>query len=191
MKIGYARVSTKKQNLARQIKALNEAGCDKIFTEKMTGTKRDRPELNTMLDGLQEGDTVVFAELARASRSTKDLLEIVDTISKKGANVLSLKESWLDTTSAAGKFMMTVFAGLAELERDTIRERTLEGLEAAERRGNVGGRPKNNSDQLEYAIELVKQGELSKSEICRKTGVSRTTLFRRIKELEEKGIEIN
>ncbi|PGM50824.1 recombinase family protein [Bacillus thuringiensis] len=191
MKIGYARVSTKKQNLARQIKALNEAGCDTIFTEKMTGTKRDRPELNRMLDGLNEGDTVVFAELARASRSTKDLLEIVDTISKKGANVLSLKESWLDTTSAAGKFMMTVFAGLAELERDTIRERTIEGLESAERRGNVGGRPKVQSDQLDYAIELVKEDVLSKSDICRKTGVSRTTLFRRIKELEEKGIEIN
>ncbi|NRQ72008.1 recombinase family protein [Bacillus cereus] len=191
MKKGYARVSTKKQNLDRQIDRLREAGCDVIYMEKMTGTKRERPELNRMLEELQEGDTVVFAELARASRSTKDLLEIVDTISKKGANVLSLKESWLDTTSAAGKFMMTVFAGLAELERDLISERTIEGLESAERRGNVGGRPKKQSDQLDYAIELVKQGELSKSDICRKTGVSRTTLFRRIKELEEKGIEIN
>ncbi|WP_142388771.1 recombinase family protein, partial [Bacillus thuringiensis] len=102
MKIGYARVSTKKQNLDRQIDRLNEAGCDVIYMEKMTGTKRERPELNRMLEELNEGDTVVFAELARASRSTKDLLEIVDTISKKGANVLSLKESWLDTTSAAG-----------------------------------------------------------------------------------------
>ncbi|MGD2278220.1 recombinase family protein [Bacillus wiedmannii] len=186
MKIGYARVSTKKQNLDRQIDRLNEAGCDVIYMEKMTGTKRERPELNRMLEELNEGDTVVFAELARASRSTKDLLEIVDTISKKGANVLSLKESWLDTTSAAGKFMLTVFAGLAEFERDLISERTIEGLESAERRGNVGGRPKHKNDQLDYAIELAEKGELTKSEICRKTGVSRTTLYRR---LQEMGIE--
>lgn len=182
MIVGYARVSTKKQNLDRQIDALEKAGCEAIFTEKMTGTKRDRPELNRMIEGLQEGDTVVIAELARASRSTKDLLELVETINNKGASIKSLKESWLDTTTSAGKFMLTVFSGLAEFERDLISERTIEGLEAAERRGNVGGRPKKKSEQLDYAIELVKEGVLEKSEICRKTGVSRATLYRRLKE---------
>lgn len=183
MKIGYARVSTKKQNLDRQIDSLTAAGCDVIFTEKETGTKRNRPELNKMLSEIQEGDTVVFAELARASRSTKDLLELVETITEKGASVKSLKESWLDTTSSAGKLMLTIFAGLAEFERDLISERTIEGLAAAERRGNVGGRPKKNSEQLDYAIELVKEGNLAKSEICRVTGVSRATLYRRLEEL--------
>lgn len=183
MLVGYARVSTKKQNLNRQIDALEQAGCDVIFMEKETGTKRNRPELNRMLESLNEDDTVIFAELARASRSTKDLLELVDTINKKGASVKSLKESWLDTTTSAGKFMMTVFAGLAEFERDLISERTVEGLESARRRGNVGGRPKKQSDQLDYAIELVEKGELSKMEICKVTGVSRATLYRRLDEL--------
>ncbi|MGE2643748.1 recombinase family protein, partial [Escherichia coli] len=90
MLLGYARVSTKKQNLNRQIDALEQAGCDVVYMEKETGTKRNRPELNRMLENLNEGDTVIFAELARASRSTKDLLEIVDTINKKGASVKSL-----------------------------------------------------------------------------------------------------
>ncbi|PEM65323.1 recombinase [Bacillus pseudomycoides] len=184
MKIGYARVSTKKQNLDRQIDALTAAGCEVIYQEKITGTKRERPEFTRMLAEVQEGDTVLVAELTRVSRSTKDLLEIVDTITKKGANVKSLKETWLDTTTSAGKLMLTIFAGLAEFERDLLSERTKDGLDAARRRGNVGGRPKQHNEQLDYAIEQVKAGEMSKSEICRVTGVSRATLYRRLEELD-------
>jgi DNA invertase Pin-like site-specific DNA recombinase len=179
---GYARVSTKDQNLERQIDALKQAGCEYIYEEKVSGTKREREELNKMLDNLKEGDTVIVVELTRISRSTKDLLEIVETITSKGANIKSLKESWLDTTSSHGKFLLTVFAGLSQLERDLIAERTKEGLEAARRRGRVGGRPKVKDGRVDMAIELYQQGKYSIKEICRRTGLARATLYRRLAE---------
>jgi len=183
MKYGYARVSTKDQNLDRQIHALKQAGAEIIFEEKMTGTKKDRPELNRLMETIGEGDTVIFAELTRLSRSTKDLLALVEEISNKGAEVKSLKESWLDTTTSSGKLMLTIFAGLSQFERDLLSERTKDGLESAKRDGRVGGRPKQNGGTMQHAIELFKEGEKTIAEICRNTGVSRPTLYRRLKEL--------
>jgi DNA invertase Pin-like site-specific DNA recombinase len=179
---GYARVSTKGQNLDRQIDALKQAGCEYIYEEKESGTKRKRPELERMLEDLKEGDTVIVAELTRISRSTKDLLEIVNIITSKGANFKSLKESWLDTTSPHGKLLLTIFAGLSEFERDLIAERTKEGLEAARRRGRVGGRPKVNDGRVEMALELYQEGKYTIKEICRRTGLTRATLYRRLAE---------
>ncbi|MED2079743.1 recombinase family protein, partial [Bacillus thuringiensis] len=109
MKFGYMRVSTLDQNLDRQKKQLEEFGCDRIFFEKITGTKRNRPELNSMLEFLRPEDTVVVTDLTRLSRSTKDLIEITEQISQKGAHLKSLKESWLDTTTAHGKMLFTIF----------------------------------------------------------------------------------
>lgn len=120
MIIGYARVSTQDQKLARQIDILKENGAEKIFQEKITGTKRERIELNKMLDTLESGDVVIVAELTRLSRSTKDLFEIVETIERKGASIKSLKETWLDTTTPQGKLLFTIFSGLSQFEKDLI-----------------------------------------------------------------------
>lgn len=132
MVIGYARCSTAEQNLDRQLDALNKEGCERIYQEKVSGTKKERPELGKMLDALRAGDTVVICELTRLSRSTKDLFELVERIHGSGANIKSLKEGrWLDTTTSQGRFLFTIFAGVSQFERDLIHERTLEGLAAA------------------------------------------------------------
>lgn len=183
---GYARVSTKDQNLERQLEALKQAGCKTIFTEKVTGTKRQRPELVAMIDQLQEGDIIIVKDLTRISRSTKDLIELVELFRSKGVGFKSINESWLDTTKkddAVSKFIFTIFAGLSEFERNQLSERTIEGLEVAKSKGRTGGRPKVNGDQMKYAIELFEEGEKSIAEICRVTGVSRPTLYRRLNEL--------
>jgi DNA invertase Pin-like site-specific DNA recombinase len=181
MNFGYMRVSTIGQNLDRQEYQLKEAGCEKIFFEKVTGTKRDRPELNKMLEFLREGDTVIITDLTRLSRSTKDLIEIVELIAKKGANLKSLKEAWIDTTSPTGKLMYTIMAGLAEFERDLISERTKEGLAAAKLHGRTPGRPQTDKDKIEYARYLLDQGNMTMQQVADKVGISRMTLHRKLK----------
>ncbi|MED3928814.1 recombinase family protein [Priestia megaterium] len=180
MSFGYMRVSTFDQNLDRQKQQLQECGCERIFFEKLTGTKRDRPELNKLLEYLRPGDTVVVTDLTRLSRSTKDLIEITDLISQKGAHLKSLKESWLDTTTAHGKMLFTIFAGIAQFERDLTSERTKEGILAARKRGKHPGRPKTDEEKLNYAFYLVEQG-LSRTEAAYKAGISRMTLYRKLK----------
>ena len=125
MKIGYARVSTEEQNLDRQLDSLKEAGCEKIFQEKITGTKKERPELDKLMEQLRSGDLIIISDLTRLSRSVKDLFSLVDQIEKKGANIKSLKESWMDTSTPQGKLMFTIFAGISQFERDLISQRTL------------------------------------------------------------------
>ena len=141
MNIGYARVSTLDQNLDLQMQALRKAGCQKIFREKVSGASRERPEFQRMLEQLRDGDTVIVWKLDRLARSTRDPLETMETIREAGARFQSLSEPWANTTSHAGKLIMTVFAGIAEFERDLIRERTSAGREAARRRGIHSGRP--------------------------------------------------
>lgn len=133
MKIGYKRCSTQGQKLDRQTDILNDYGVERIFEEKITGTKRERQELNKMLDMLRQGDVVVVTDLTRLSRSTKDLFEIVEIIHSKGAEIKSLKESWLDTTTPQGKFVFTMFAGLSQFERDLIAQRTKERLSVCQK----------------------------------------------------------
>jgi DNA invertase Pin-like site-specific DNA recombinase len=181
MNFGYMRVSTLDQNLDRQEQQLKDAGCTRIFFEKVTGTKRDRPELNQMLDHLREGDTVIITDLTRLSRSTKDLIEIAELIASKGANLKSLKESWLDTTTAHGKLLFTFFAGISQFERDQISERTKEGLAVARKNGRVPGRPATDKDKIEYARYLMAQGNMTMQEIADKVGISRMTLHRKLK----------
>ncbi|OUA87633.1 recombinase family protein [Bacillus thuringiensis] len=177
MKFGYMRVSTNDQNLERQEQQLRDAGCERMFFEKVTGTKRDRLELNRMLEFLRNGDTVVVTDLTRLSRSTKDLIEIAELISRKGANLKSLKESWLDTTTAHGKMLFTVFAGIAQFERDLTSERTKEGILAAKKRGKYPGRPSVDKEKLSYVFYLMEQGT-NITEAAKKAGVSRMTLYR-------------
>lgn len=178
MILGYARVSVETQNLDRQIDQLKEAGCERIFQEKITGTRKDRPELEKMLDNSRPGDTIIITELTRLSRSTKDLFSLVDLIQKKGINIKSLKENWLDTTTPQGKLMFTLFAGISQFERDLISQRTKEGLASARARGRKGGRPKKHCKDIETAIRLYNCKEYSVAEIEKMTGVSKPTLYR-------------
>lgn len=140
MILGYARVSTKDQNLDGQRDALSAAGAERIFSDTITGTARARPELDRLLTELRSGDVVVVAKYDRLARSLKDLMEIVDLIQARGAGFRSLAED-IDTTSSAGRLIFHVFASIAQFERERIIERTNEGLAAARKRGRIGGRP--------------------------------------------------
>ena len=160
MNIGYARVSTLDQNLDLQMQALRKAGCKKIFREKVSGVSRERPDFQRMLDQLPNGDTVTVWKLDRLARSTRDLLETMETIREAGARFQSLSEPWANTTTHAGKLIMTVFAGIAEFERDLIRERTSAGREVARRRGIHFGRPRKlNPEQAKLARRLIDEGK--------------------------------
>lgn len=186
MIMGYCRVSTQGQDLLKQIEQLEKAGCEKIFKEKITGTKLERPELNRMLDHLRPGDTIVICDLTRLGRSTKDLFKLIEIIEEKGANIKSLKESWMDTTTAQGKLMFTIFSGISQFERDMISIRTKESLAVSRARGRVGGRPKKEKGKIDIAIKMYKSKLHSIKEITEATGVSKTTLYRYIKESKTK-----
>ena len=178
---GYARVSTEQQNLGRQLDMLTQYGVDHIFNEKMTGTKRDRPELNKLLDRLMAGDTVVVESLSRLGRSTKDLIELVELFEKKQVHLVSLKEQ-IDTSTPAGKLLFTLMSAIAQFERDVIAERTREGLNAARARGRIGGRPRTNEQKVRQAGKLYQTGQYSVREIEELTGVKKSTLYRRLGE---------
>lgn len=185
MKIGYARVSTQDQNLDRQLDNLKAAGCERIFNEKMTGTKSDRPELKTMLLTLRPGDILVIDSFSRLSRSTKDLLSLVDHLTAMDVHLVSLKEN-LDTTTATGKLMLTMLSALSQFERDLIAERTVDGLKAARARGRSGGRPRaGNPKDREQAYAMYKANIMTCQEIADKFGVSLSTLNRWIREKKQ------
>lgn len=176
---GYARASLEKQAIERQLDELAAAGVDlrNIFQEKITGTRRDREELNRMLASLQPGDTVIVVELSRIGRSSKDILEIVDLIHRQGAHFRSLSEKWLDTTTPQGQLIFTIFAGLCQFERDLIAERTKSGLAAAKARGRYGGRPATEEETAETVMALHESG-IGPTDIAKQTGVSRSTVYR-------------
>lgn len=176
---GYARVSTDAQNLDRQLDALKKYGVDVIYNEKMTGTKKDRPELNKLIERITKGDTVVIESLSRLGRSTKDLIELTELFKSKGVRLVSLKEA-IDTESSTGKLLFTLMSALAQFERDTIADRTREGLRSARARGRTGGRPKINSDDVKKAVKLYSTRQYSIKEIEELTGVKKSTLYRNI-----------
>lgn len=183
MIFGYARVSTTEQNLDRQVEALQSAGIDELLTEKITGTKFDRPELIRLLDKLRKDDVVLVHDLTRLSRSTKDLFTLVELIEQKGAHLKSLKESWLDTTTPTGRLMFTFMAGISQFERDLTKQRTLEGLAVARSRGKKGGRKEKLDEQRKKAINnLYHTKNTSVKGICIMFGVTKPTLYKVIKE---------
>ena len=178
LKIGYARVSTNDQNLENQIALLKKAGCEDIFEEKISGAKKSRPELEQLLSQIRKDDTLVVCKLDRLARSTHHLLEIVEILREKKAAFYSLGEPWADTTTSAGKMIMTVFAGIAEFERDLIRERTSVGREAAMKKGIKFGRPRSLSpEQRELILKLREEGK-SITELARTFNVNRSTIYR-------------
>ena len=177
---GYARVSTADQNLDRQKDALGKYGIDRLYCEKMSGTKKNRPELDALLAELRDGDTVVVESLSRLGRSVKNLAELIEQFNETNIRLVSLKET-IDTKSSTGKLLFTILASLAQFERDVLAERTAEGLAAARSRGRVGGRPKSDSNALKKAIALYNTKQYTVKEITNLTGISKSTLYRAIK----------
>lgn len=184
MLLGYARVSTDDQDLALQRRALREAGCRRLYEEKLSGARRDRPELARLLDQVREDDVLVVTRLDRLARSTRDLLDVAERLREAGAGLRSLAEPWADTTSAAGRMVLTVFAGIAEFERALILGRTGAGREAAKQRGVRFGRPPALApDQAALGRKLVGEGRPVR-EVARLLEVHRTTLYRELAKAE-------
>jgi DNA invertase Pin-like site-specific DNA recombinase len=176
VKIGYARVSTEDQRLTLQLEAL-KASCTRIFREMVSGAFRDRPELNRVLDQLQDGDIDAAWKLDRLAPSTRNLLEIVEAISQVGARFQPISEPWADATTHAGRMILTIFAGIAEFERDLIREGTGAGRSDAQRCGvRLGRAKKRNEDQRKLAQRLLKGGK-SVREVARTFSVHPATLY--------------
>ena len=177
--IGYARVSTQGQDLAQQRETLSAMGCQRIFEEKVSGAKRDRPELGRLLDHLRTGDVVTVTRLDRLARSTSDLLHIAERINDSGAGLRSLAEPWADTTSPAGRMVLTIFAGIADFERSLIGERTSAGRAAALARGvRFGPRPALSAEQIIHARRLIEEEGRPVAEAARILNVHRATLYR-------------
>jgi DNA invertase Pin-like site-specific DNA recombinase len=190
MKLGYARVSTQDQNLALQLDALKAAGCLKIFQEKASGSKIERPELGRLLEIIRQGDTLVIWKLDRLGRSLNHLIEIVTQLEEQHVGLVSLNDP-IDTTTAQGRLVFRIFASLAEFEREVIRERTLAGLASARRRGQLLGRRKGLSKAAEQKARigesLYKEAKYSVEQIARELHISKTTLY---KYLRQRGVEI-
>lgn len=182
MLIGYARVSTLEQNPELQQDALKAAGCKKVFTDKITGTARARPELDKLKEQLREGDTLVVWRLDRLGRSLKDLIEWIAHLEGRGIGFKSLQES-IDTTTPTGKLIFHIFGALAEFERNLIRERTNAGLAAARARGRKGGRSKAlDAKQRKRIVELYNRKDVSVKELCTMFSISKPTLYSYVKE---------
>ena len=175
---GYARVSTRDQDLALQVSELAAAGCAKVFKEKASGAKTDRPELAKVIRRLEPGDVLVVTRLDRLARSTRDLLNVLDEISQRGAGFRSLKDTWADTTTPHGKLMLTVLGGLAEFERSLIAARTGEGRKRAQERGVRFGRPRKlTAHQRDEVLQRIAAGE-TQADIARLLNVSPPTISR-------------
>lgn len=180
MLIGYARVSTRDQKPHLQVDALREAGCERIFEETASGAKRDRPQLAMALDYMRNGDTLVVWKLDRLARSTRQLLETVEALEQRGIGLRILTQN-IDTTSAGGRLIFTVFSAIAEFEREIICERTRAGLDAARSRGRKGGRPRALSEKdLKQARALLTDPEITVEDVARRLGVGPSTLYRYI-----------
>ncbi|MCU5706134.1 recombinase family protein [Bacillus wiedmannii] len=185
--IGYARVSTKDQDLGLQIDKLKDYGCEKIFTEKQSGAKTDREELSNAIDYLRSGDKLVVYKIDRLARSTFDLHKIVRELDTKGISIVFIKEQ-IDFSTPAGKLMFTMLGAIAEFERDLINERTSEGRERAKAQGKHMGRKGQDEKQVKQAMKFFfnrSENGLSVNDISKMTSVPRSTIYAKAKELKE------
>ena len=179
MKYGYARVSTDGQSVAAQITQLTAAGAEKVFKEVASGARSNRAQLRRLLNALDKGDVLIVTRLDRLARSTRDLLNILATIAEKKAGFRSLGDTWADTTTAHGRLMLTVLAGLAEFERELIRARTSEGRARAKVRGvKLGRKFKLTPHQRREVLARRERGKESQTEIARSYNVSHSTISR-------------
>lgn len=178
MKFGYARVSTKDQNLSLQLDALKSENCDEFISEKISSRHKDRPEWDGLLLKLRAGDTLIVYKLDRIARSTTELLRLVEDFQKRDIALKSLQEPWADTTSSVGKLIITIMAGIAEFERDLIRQRSRDGREAAKKRGVKFGRPAKLSKSQISLIKEARDNGTSVSELSSVFVVSKDTIYR-------------
>lgn len=183
MKVFYARCSTAEQNEARQLQTAQELGADKIFVDKASGKNADRPELKKMLDYVREGDTLYCSDFSRLARNTRDLLSIVEQLQVKNVQFVSMKEA-IDTNTPQGRFMLTVFGAMAELERETILQRQREGIAIAKAEGKYKGRQKMEIDTAQFRAVCAKwrAGEITAVRAMELTRLKPNTFYRRVKE---------
>jgi DNA invertase Pin-like site-specific DNA recombinase len=178
MKIGYARVSTDAQETHLQMDALTRAKCTRVYEEKASGAKTDRPELMKLLDNARKGDVVIVWKLDRLARSLRQLIDTTVLLNERGVELHSLTEN-INTTTPSGKLTFHIFAALSEFERDILRQRVNAGLKAARKRGRIGGRPRALGDaDLKKARALLRSGDYSRVQVAEDLGVSRHTLWR-------------
>lgn len=180
--IGYARVSSKDQNEGRQIELFKGYNVEKVYLDKLSGKSKDRPELLKMMEYVREGDTLVVESISRFARNTRDLLDLVDQLDKKGVQFVSLKEN-IDTSTLTGKFMLTIFGAVSELERSYILERQREGLDLAKKEGRTLGRPRiMATESFDKYYNLVKNGEMTATDAMKKCGIKKTTWYKMVNE---------
>ena len=181
MRVGYARISTEGQQVARQEIILQNLGVERVFVETCSGKNTDRPELKKMLTFIREGDTVVIESISRLARNTKDLLLLVDEFSKRGVAFVSQKEN-IDTTTPTGKFILTVFGAIAELEREYILQRQAEGIAIAKANGVYKGRKPLDCHGFDKVYQQVALGKIYATEAFRQLNISKSTYYRRVRE---------
>jgi DNA invertase Pin-like site-specific DNA recombinase len=174
---GYARVSTRQQDLSRQLDMLEKYNCHKIFTEKISGTKASRPALNELKAIVKKNDKIIIESFSRLGRSTKDLIDLVYYFEERSVKIVSIKENF-NTQTPQGKLMMTVFQAFSQFERDIIVERTIEGLNAARARGRYGGRPKVDQEKIVKAVTLHHTEGYSVKKLCEMFQLKPSTLYR-------------
>lgn len=184
MKIGYVRVSTEEQNTARQEIMLRELGVDELFIDKASGKNADRPELRRMMEYVRRGDTVIVESISRFARNTRDLLDLVERLTEKQVEFVSRKEA-IDTTTPTGKFMLTVFAAVAELEREYILQRQREGIAIAKTQGKYRGKAAKDYPNFERVVAHWRSGEITAVQAMNLLGMSKTRFYARAKLLDK------
>lgn len=183
MQVGYIRISTIGQNTARQEVLMQELGVEKVFVDRMSGKNTDRPQLKEMMVFVRHGDTVIVESISRFARNTRDLLDLVEQLTKKGVEFVSRKEN-IDTTTPTGKFMLTIFGAVAELEREYILQRQAEGIAIAKEKGVYKGRQRIVRPEFESVVKLWRGGKLTATEAIRRLDMTPSTFYRRVKELK-------
>lgn len=187
MKIGYVRVSTEEQNTARQEALMEALNVDEIFIDKISGKSRERPELQRMLTFVRKGDVVVVESISRFARNTKDLLELIEALAVQEVTFVSQKEA-IDTRTPTGKFMLTIFGAVAELEREYILQRQREGIEIAKAHGKYTGRKPIEHPEFSKVVRQWKNGELTAAAARKKLGMTKSTFYRKVRETSSLGI---
>ena len=180
VKIGYIRVSTLEQNTMRQEALMEALGVDEVYIDRMSGKNTNRPELQKMMEYVRKGDTVIVESISRFARNTRDLLELVEQLTAKGVEFVSKKEA-IDTTTPTGKFMLTVFGAVAELEREHILQRQREGIAIAKEQGKYKGRKPIQTPEFEQIVAKWRSGTITAAEAMRILHMTKTTFYRKVK----------
>ena len=185
MKIGYIRVSTQEQNTIRQEVMMESLGVDELYIDRASGKNAQRPELQKMMDYVRRGDTVIVESISRFARNTRDLLELVEQLTAKGVEFVSQKEA-IDTTTPTGKFMLTIFGAVAELEREYILQRQREGIDIAKQQGKYTGRKPIAHPEFEQVVAQWKRGEITAVEAMKRMGMTPSTFYRKMRDQHPK-----